>query len=298
MMTLLPVSMVRGRKIGDADVSALAELLRKGFPHRSRGYWLEVFDRLAKHCTPVGRPKYGYLIENSGSPVGVVLLISSLIQENGKSTVRCNVSTWYVEPDFRSHAPLLVSQATREKNVTYFNITPAKHTQPILEAQGFSRYSDGQFVAPVFPMARRHISAQVTQSHICPDAPFDPSERDLLLAHAEYGCISVWCTTSERAYPFVFLPRLVKNIVPCVQLIYCRHIDDFVQFVQPLGWYLGLRGRPFVLIDSKGPIRELAGKYFSGIAPKYFKGPISPRLGDLAYTEAAILPRLYENNNI
>jgi hypothetical protein len=30
------------------------------------------------------------------------------------------------------------------------------------------------------------------------------------------------------------------------------------------------------------------GKYFDGVAPKYFKGPTRPRLGDLAYTEAAM----------
>jgi len=54
-----------------------------------------------------------------------------------------------------------------------------------------------------------------------------------------------------------------------------------------------MRGKLFVLIDSKGPIRGLVGRYRAGVAPKYFKGPISPRVGDLAYTEAVILPSLY-----
>jgi hypothetical protein len=289
----LPFSAMRCRQIVDPDLSNVAELLEKGFPKRSRDYWFHVLERLATHSTPTGMPRYGYLIESAGTPVGAVLLISSKIQENNTLTIRCNVSSWCAEPNFRSYAPLLISQATREPNVTYFNISPAKHTRPIVEAQGFSRYSNGQFVASVYPSIRRRFPAQVVGSHVYPNAHFEPYERDLLLAHAEYGCISVWCTTPERAYPFVFLPRIVKSIVPCVQLIYCRRIEDFVRFARPIGSYLALRGRPFVLIDSNGPIHELVGTYYDGVAPKYFKGPVSPRLGDLAYTEAAMLPGLY-----
>jgi hypothetical protein len=82
-----------------------------------------------------------------------------------------------------------------------------------------------------------------------PDAAgFDPLEQELLLQHAALGCISLWCTHAQSAYPFVFRTRLVKSAIPCAQLIYCR-----------------------------------------GTAPKYFRGPLRPRLGDLAYTEYALL---------
>ena len=61
---------------------------------------------------------------------------------------------------------------------------------------------------------------------------FEPLERDLLLAHSEYGCISIWCVTPRRAYPFVFqLPLVVKRLVPCVLLLYpAEELEDFVKF--------------------------------------------------------------------
>ena len=34
---------------------------------------------------------------------------------------------------------MLISQAIKYKDVTYVNISPAKHTRRIIEAQGFSR---------------------------------------------------------------------------------------------------------------------------------------------------------------
>jgi hypothetical protein len=110
----------------------------------------------------------------------------------------------------------------------------------------------------------------------------------LLLDHADFGCISLWCITAERAYPFVFRPRLVKGCIRCAQLIYCRDIDDLVRFARPIGLYLTLRGQPFVITDSNGPIRGLVGKFFPERMPRYFRGPDLPRLGDLAYTETAL----------
>jgi hypothetical protein len=176
----------------------------------------------------------------------------------------------------------------KDKTATYLNISPASHVQPIIKAQGFTRYSSGQFVT--FPTLSRMpndnprtvLGTDVNR----PGAAFEPFERELLLRHSEYGCISLWCRTVNRAYPFVFLPRVVKSCIPCVQLIYCREFEDFVRFSGMIGPFLLLRGRPLVIIDSTGPVLGLFGRSFDGAAPKYFRGSEPPSLGDLAYTEA------------
>ncbi len=129
----------------------------------------------------------------------------------------------------------------------------------------------------------------VFDAHDPPAVSFDPSEQEVLRQHAEHGCISLWCVTSEHAYPFVFRPRLAKGLIPCAQMIYCRDIADFVRFAGPIGRYLARRGRPFVIVDANEPLPGLVGTFRRGSMPKYFKGPQRPRLGDLAYTEYAVL---------
>jgi hypothetical protein len=100
---------------------------------------------------------------------------------------------------------------------------------------------------------------------------------------------SLWCATRERAYPFVFMPRVVKAMIPSAQLIYCRDIEDFVRCAKPIGRYLARCGRPFVIVDSNGPLPGIAGKYVEGKSPKYFfKGPDQPTFGDIAFTEAVM----------
>jgi plasmid stabilization system protein ParE len=278
---------IRCRPIADADLDNIAHLLKRGFgARRTRAFWRGALGRLQARAVPPDMPRYGYLLENDGAAVGAILLIFATTPGGG--AVRANVSSWYVEPAFRGYAPLLVSQALKLKQVTYLNISAAPHTWPILEAQGYRRYSNGVFVA--MPAWQRSSvgDMRLLAAGQAPEAPHEPFERDLIIAHAGYGCIGFWCETRERAHPFIFRPRIVKSVVPCAQLIYCRDVADMVRFAGPIGRLLARRGRPFVVIDANGPIEGLLGRYLDGTMPKFFRGPVEPRLGDLAYTETAL----------
>jgi hypothetical protein len=283
---------IRCRRIEEADADRVAALFTRGFgPRRTRLFWERVIARLATRAAAADAPGYGYLLESEGAAVGAILQIFSTLRAGAheKATTRCNVSSWYVDPAFRSYAPLLVSQALKRKGVTYLNISSIPHTRPIVEAQGYLRFSNGVFVAlPCLSRTPAGRQARIIAADAQPQAPFEEHERDLLRDHADYGCMSLWCETPERAYPFVFRERRIKGLISCAQLIYCRDVGEFVRFARPLGRYLAWRGRPLVILDANGPLPGLVGKYFDQTMPKYFKGPAPPRLGDLAYTETAL----------
>jgi hypothetical protein len=288
-MDLPAVSRIRARQIAYTDVPAVVDLLARGFQDRSRAFWQDVFACLTERPVPAGSPRYGYLLESDGDPVGALLLIFSSLRRGDLTTIRCNVSSWFVEPAFRGYASLLVSKALGHKNVTYLNITPAPHTIPLLHAQGYSQYSRGIFVAvPALQFRAGDAEVGVVRADAGLPTKGDPFEHELLLEHAKYGCLSLWCVTADRAHPFVFRPRVLKRIVPCAQLVYSRGVDDFVRFAGPVGRFLAMRGRPLVVIDANGPIPGLVGKYLDARQPKYFKGPDRPRLGDLVYSETAM----------
>ena len=279
---------IRVRQICEADIPQVVDLLSRGFQRRPRQFWLRVLACLTERPTFTGLPKYGYLLE-SNRIVGVILQIFSGLRDGGTSRVRCNVSSWYVEPEFRNYASLLAARALSHPNVTYLNITPAPNTLQMLKIQGYSQYSRGIFVtAPALQLRSAVADVRVAKATAYRGAHADDFDRDLLMDHAKYGCISLWCETADRVYPFVFRPRVVKRVIPAAQLIYCHDVDEFVRFAGPVGRFLAFRGRPWVLIDSNGPISGLIGQYLDARMPKYFKGADRPRLGDLAYTEAAM----------
>ncbi len=277
------------RRNGSGGFSAVVRLHLNGPGRRSRQFWIEAFRRLAEHPTPPGFPKYGYCLESGGKPVGVLLTIYSTVVANGVPTIRCNVSSWYVAPPYRSYGAALVSAALRRKHITYINVTPSPLTWGILEAQGYRRYCEGVFIS--IPVLR----APTTECEVAPASPplhpgddLSPFETELLLAHARHGCLSVIGKTAEGRHPFVFALRSRFGMVPFAYLVYCRSLDSFVRFAPQLGRFLARRGFLLVAFDADGPVRGLVGTY-AGNLPKYFKGADRPRLGDLAYSERAVL---------
>ena len=228
-------------------------------------------------------------MEQDGTLVGTILLIFTKVPSGDSSTIRCHVTAWYVQPEYRAYAGLFYLKAISRKNVVYMNISAQLTAQSFLAIHGFTKYSCGQFfTAPLLNLISKTTDCKIISATSVPDVPFKAYERDLLLDHARYGCICLWCVTSEQAYPFVFRTHITKKFLPTAQLIYCREIGDFVKFARTIGMFLARRGKFVVRIDSNGPIPGLIGKYFDGVVPRWYKGPTQPHLGDLAYTQFAM----------
>lgn len=276
------------REIVDAEVDPVISLLAIGF-RRQRHYWETALGRLRLRSSPPNMPRYGYVLEADGKPVGVILLISYLRHIGHRPELFTNLSGWYVEPRYRSHAIQLFKRALAHNQTTYLNLYPATHVRPIVEAFGFRRYSEGQVLA-LLALARNRWNTRVGVVEVdrFGDLDLEESERRLLEAQSSYGCITLCCTAEGETRPFVFVPRMIKGFIPCAQLAYCRKITDLADVAGTVGRYLLRHGRPFVLIDANGPIPGIPGKYFPGVAPKYYKGVTAPVLGDLTETEATI----------
>ena len=97
--------------------------------------------------------------------------------------------------------------------------------------------------------------------------------------------MSLVCETPQGPLPFVFIRWRLKSRLKMMRLIYCRDTADFVRCAGPIGRFLLRRGVSAVALDAVAPIPGLAGKYFPGAEPKYFRGPAAPRLNDLTFTE-------------
>ena len=271
---------VRRRQIEEADLGAVAGLLARGFRFRPKSYWLRGLARLGARAVPAGCLRYGLLLESEGRPVGAILTIYSGVPAEGCAAIRCNLSSWYVDPEFRGYAPLLAS--FRDPAVTYVNISPAENTWPTIEAQGFRCIRKGWFLS--FPALGRGSEP----ARILPlsNAPQDLPEHALLEEHAALGCIVFVIESAGVHYPFVFAPRrLLHRTIPTIKLAWCRNFADYIRFAGTIGRYLLARGMPGVVVDNDPRVRELTGFPIERTRRYYARGPHPPRSGDLAYTE-------------
>jgi hypothetical protein len=282
----------RVREILESDLHGIADLLTRGFVHRSRDYWMRGLQRQGARSIPGGAVRYGYVLESEGVPVGCLLQIYSSKTIDGEPATFCNLSSWYVDPAFRNYAALFASMAQKRKDVTYFNVTPAVPTWPILEAQGFVPYCRGlYFSVPALARSGPGIKVAAVTLDTPAVADLSGAEFEMLKRHVEYGGLSLVCHTADGALPFIFLPlRKRRGIIPLpgMQLGYCRSIADYIHCAGAIGRYLLRRGKPVIIIDANGPVAGLPGIYTEARGRKYFRGPHRPRLGDLSDTELAI----------
>jgi hypothetical protein len=284
------VSRTRCRQIGENDLEGLIGLLTRAYPKRTRSYWTHAMQQLARREAPAAYPRFGYVLEQDGMYVGVILLIFSRQNAQGKAQVKCNVSTWYVDPCHRAYASLLIASAIRHKEVTYVNISPAVHTWPTIEAQGFRCYCSGEIIAiPALSPPVAHTRVQEFDTSHDYGPALSKEERDVLVAHTGYGCLCYIVIEQGKANPFAFLPRRsFGGILPTLQLVYCRDVRDFARLAGPFGRTLISRGNLFVRLDAEAALPGLAGKYFRDRGRRYFKGPERPRIGDLTYSEGVL----------
>ena len=125
--TALEAHKVRCREIGEADLAFRrrppdARLFRPFARLLDAG---PVAPGSARGCRS-GYPRFGYMLDHDGMPVGVLLLLYFAASRcDGELAIHCNLSSWYVEPAFRNYASMLTKIAQRHKEVTYFNVSAA-----------------------------------------------------------------------------------------------------------------------------------------------------------------------------
>jgi len=284
---------LRCREISEADIDAVADLLTRGFVGRPRDYWMKGLRRQAAREVPGGYPRFGYMLDCDGLPVGALLLLYTARADGAETSIYCNLSSWYVEPAFRNYAPLLTKIAQKNAEVTYLNISPATWTWPIIEAQGFVPYCRGLFFSlPALSRIRPGMTVETVAADARTIEGLSSTEAELLTRHARYGCLSLICRTAAGdVLPFILLPVRIRRgwiAPPAMQLIYCRDIADYVQCAGAIGRFLIRHGKISVLLDANGAVPGLIGIYTEARGRKYFKGPHRPRLANLTDTELVL----------
>lgn len=287
---------VRCRTIEEGDLGAVVQLLQIGFPERSEAYWRTGLDRHRLRPLPDDVPRYGYVLERDGAIVGVLLALYRTVTDEAGTHLRCNLSSWYVLPEFRALGTLLDGFAMRDRRVTYTNVSPAPQTSQMHKARGFKPVCSGQML--VMPLlaglgrGRRVRAATPETLRLLPEP-----EARLVADHIAYGCIGLVCSDGAKAWAVLFQRRAIKlrpgetrwPRLPCLQLVYRSTALDLSAFLGAIGRYLILRhAMPWFVLDAVGKLPGFAGRFFEGRAPKYARGPNPPATGDLTYTEVVL----------
>jgi hypothetical protein len=225
-------------------------LLSRGMPERSRRFWETSFQRIvdAGHNRALGVALGHYLLDRE-KPVGVLLTIASPIDApSPENQGVINLSSWYIEPEFRWRAPLMMRHVTRNPAFAYTSLTPIPSVTRLLEACGFKPRNCGTATIPTLhPRAAIGALGVVVDLDRMPAEVADalgPARVARMKQHAELGCVAMALRDGAQWHSLIFKPRRIRGLRG-LRLIHCdslsaldRQMGAVLRHLLTRGWLI------------------------------------------------------------
>lgn len=176
----------------------------------------------------------GYLLLQNNDVKGYLGLIFSERLIDCKPEKFCNMTSWIVKQEFRSHSMLLLLESLKLKNYTLTNFTASPTVATILKRLGFTELPMHQQV--VLPFPDLSLGA-----HSC-TCVFDPARIRTRLAevdcsifddHQQLNCKHL-LLSSEKDDCYVVLKKTWRKHLPFAKIHYVSRPDVFVACIERL----------------------------------------------------------------
>jgi hypothetical protein len=235
------------------ELSEIAlDLLDEGFPERGRSFWQGALGKLLDWPgnAEAGYP-VGFLWFDAGAPAGVVLTPASLRQaaSGGRRTI-VNVSSWYVRPDFRWKAPLMLRSLFRDESVVFTDLTAAPGVQQMLAPFGLHPVNQGIALIPTPTLLAGRSRAEVRAWRPEDLAGRDAPDAALIDLHRRWGCRALTIDDGRERHLLVLKPFRYRGL-PAAQALYVGSHRALDAALPAVARHMLLRGCLVLQVDRR-----------------------------------------------
>jgi len=221
----------RVRPLGANDAEAVSTFLHDRVDSkRSADEWRTLFE----HRWDRDRSPVGYALVDGNEIVGFIGTIRSKRIINGVVEAFCNLTTWYVLPQYRGSGLLLLLQAIKHGDGTITNLTPTVDVEQICVRLGF-RVLEERKVALLPLLNARSLAARGTVRVVRDREKLrgllGERDRQVFDDHKDYAC-SHFVVVAETGYAYLVTKRRTKRHVPFSDVLYCSDIQVFMKHVE------------------------------------------------------------------
>jgi hypothetical protein len=278
------------REISFEALETTLPILSRGFPGMRRGGWAAAIERLRRFGAPEPARCAGYMLEEKGRDVGVILTIPSSRPGDPPGEDRIvNLSSWYVDPDYRWRAPHMLKAVTASETTLYTDLTATPPVRTMIERFGFRGWTEGTlvFAIPQFAIGPVRGAHVVPLLDLPPDAFAGPM-RAMLEQHAALDCIVGGLWDGTELHPVIFSRKNYHGI-PVARLIFADDRATIFAHLAAISRFL-LREKMLLLAINGNRSERVAGSIFTRrSAPAFYKGARQPGSCDLAFSEYVFL---------
>jgi hypothetical protein len=236
--------------IEDANLDEAIATLSRGFPARTPPFWRESLARLSAYRRATAGPPIGRLMTVEGKPVGVILTIASKHRTGGREHDVVNLSSWYVEEQYRWLAPRMLESIVADDSVVFTDLSPSPQAARINERLGFRTAAAGLrlYFLP-WTAVRSRSQGRMVRLEDVPGRALAEPERELLAHHRELGCIAAALRVGGSYYAFLFQPTRRRGL-PAALLLYAPNRRLVGQHRGAIARFLLSRGLFFLIFHG------------------------------------------------
>lgn len=280
--------------IDDANRDQAVELLNKGFCGPSTAFWADALDRITRFGgnAAAGLP-LGHLMFADDAPVGVALTIASLRAAPEGARTYVNFAAWYVEPQYRWRAPLMLRTLARLPCDVMTDLTPSDATTALLPTFGFEKITQGV----ALNLCAFHRGGGEVRALTEDDASSLPDGvAALLLAHAPYRNIPALLRCRDGATVGLLFRTQRWRGLQMARVLYCGSNQRLFAHLGAVSAFLRAHGVALIKLEAPVGMELPPGWVRLGREMKFAKGAVSPDVTDYAGSELALLD--FENRNV
>lgn len=279
------------RPLEAADFPAAAALLVEGFPERSRTFWDEGLRALKRYGgnAECGVP-FGQLLIAEGRPAGIALTPACWRRRgDGRRYPLVNFSSWYIRPEHRWLAGLMLRRLFSDPHATYVDLTPDARVARMLVVCGFRAVNTGTIVAAL-PLCAAGSGRGARVRDLWPEDELSAAAppRPMLLAHRELGCRPLVIEHEAGRALIVYRERPVRGL-PGARLMYVDSHAVLGRCLPALARFLLRRGLLMLSWDARGRKPSGLGSVHRAGGIWYALGEIDGDRTDFIGTELCIL---------
>jgi acetoacetyl-CoA synthetase len=262
----------------------------------------ETWRRLFDYSWLLDKPDLGFVLVDGNEIVGFLGTIYANREINGKEGLICNLSSWYVRPQYRGWGAALLRAALRDESVTYTCLTPNLLSQHVFEMLGFLELSNSLLILPPFLHVEtlRHWRPQISFDSKTVRAALDDRQRCLFDDHVPYDCLQLvvqeglehaYIVVKRRVMPVPKLARLLPAgaRMPYSEILHCSNPRLFARHLERVKLaILWRQGTALLLAETRLFSPRLRGATIR--EHTYYRSPLGAGKLDKLYSELVLLP--------
>jgi len=273
--------------IMDADVTAVADFLHAN--HNARVPWTRVMSEPWK----VEAPNHGFMLWDGQRVVGTYLAFYSERTVAGRMERFCNLHSWCVLPDFRSHSIRLLMALLAQDGYHFTDLSPNADVVHLNGLFKFRTLDTSTVFVPNVPWPNLPHRTRISADPDIIASTLAGAELELYRDHAQAAAARHLLLIRGRDSCYVIFREQRCKHVPCALILHVGNPELFRRVIGPLTRHLLVRYRLLVTLADL-PIfehRPRLSLMWPGLWPKMYRSAsLEPGHIDCLYSELVCVP--------